>query len=204
MTFLELREIMIAQATKDTKRRIKKNPVPTDIELRIGAFVEMLEPQVREAVITMNQKGYSTESSGFAGAKGNLQVIDGYYRLDPATKEQLENQGVEMKYGHIHDQVDSDKNYTAIQFHPSKPDAELIRKKWNEIVKLLPQKDNSNVVAYSGGAENFRKKYAPDRTDIELLALEKRIALGEDEYEKATWQEMQARLEELKEILASK
>lgn len=42
---------------------------PTDDERRLGAFIDMIEPQVREALITLIQKGYITIDSGYHGMK---------------------------------------------------------------------------------------------------------------------------------------
>jgi hypothetical protein len=39
---------------------------PTDTEKRIGAYKEMLEPQVREAIVALVEKGYVTIDSGYA------------------------------------------------------------------------------------------------------------------------------------------
>lgn len=43
------------------------NPEATEFELGIGCYLEDIEPQMREAVIKMNGKGYSTTASGYHG-----------------------------------------------------------------------------------------------------------------------------------------
>lgn len=49
------------------QRVVRKNEFPpTDTERRIGAYKEMLEPQVREAIVTLVEKGYVTIDSGFS------------------------------------------------------------------------------------------------------------------------------------------
>jgi hypothetical protein len=63
----KLREEVKKQTERETARRIKNNPKPTDEEILAGGFAEMIEPQVRKAVFEFIKKGYPTESSGFTG-----------------------------------------------------------------------------------------------------------------------------------------
>lgn len=58
------REILVATGMAK-RERIAKNPEPTFLELDLGVFKESLEPQVREAVLALNRKGYATVTSGF-------------------------------------------------------------------------------------------------------------------------------------------
>jgi len=52
-------------------------------------FVEELEPQVRDAVLVFNRKGYSTLQSGFWGEHGELQCIEGEFAIDEETRNRL-------------------------------------------------------------------------------------------------------------------
>ena len=61
--FAKLREQSHVQQRMDLENRIAVNPNPTEEELRMGAFYESLEPQVRHAVAVLREKGYSTNSS---------------------------------------------------------------------------------------------------------------------------------------------
>jgi hypothetical protein len=51
---------------------------------------------VLDAVKAMNKKGYKTVSSGFAGAYGERQQIDGSSFVDDATKGRLALMGVSV------------------------------------------------------------------------------------------------------------
>ena len=56
----KLREEAHAQIEKETEERIKNNPKPSEEEILAGAFREMIEPQVRNALFEMYKKGYGT------------------------------------------------------------------------------------------------------------------------------------------------
>jgi len=83
----KLRESVHKIIEKETEQRIKENPIPTEEEIYVGAFQEMLEPQVRDAVFEMHRKGYATESSGFGGENSEYQMVDGYFVVDDKTKK---------------------------------------------------------------------------------------------------------------------
>jgi hypothetical protein len=95
-TFTELRQQTHAQIEQETAERVKTNPTPSDEEINAGAFPELLEPQVRDAVFEMRKKGYATESSGFGGETGEVQSIDGYFEIDPKTEKALRDVGVQV------------------------------------------------------------------------------------------------------------
>jgi len=198
----QLRKEVVRRTEDEAISRVHTNPHPTEIEVRIGAFIEELEPQVRNAVVTMAQKGYSTESSGFYGVHGEMQQIDGYFTIDAQTKKELAKLNVHAKTG-AELGFPGLKNYTGIGFYPDVPDLTAITKTWDAICEVLPKKDPTIVVSTSGGSEDFRKKYAPDWIDIELLALEKNMAFGRDQWDNQAWDEFQRRRAELTNLLAS-
>jgi len=71
--FARLRRGAIDAADADTAQRERENPRATAEELSLGAYVERLEPQVREAVLTLRRKGYPTYESGFSAL--NVQNV---------------------------------------------------------------------------------------------------------------------------------
>lgn len=94
--FAELRRRAIEITERQTAERIRTDPIPTPVEDDLGAFVEMLEPQVREAVLLLHERGYTTESSGFGGSKDpGLQkmTLHSNYSIDNKTREQLAAMG---------------------------------------------------------------------------------------------------------------
>src|SRR5205085_11495721 len=116
--FQDLRSEVHRKMEKNIQARLDAgNCRPTDFELKLDAFKEEIEPQVRNAVKIMNKKSYETASSGFAGEYEERQQIDGSFSVDDTTKERLELMGVSVMpypdpymYGEM------------IIFYPEKPD----------------------------------------------------------------------------------
>lgn len=65
--FAKERRSAVDRARGDLRERIERNPIPTDEEINAGVYLEQLEPQVRNAVLTLRRKGYITYISGFHG-----------------------------------------------------------------------------------------------------------------------------------------
>lgn len=195
--FQRLREEVHQEMEREVEGRIKENPVPTEEEIRVGGFREVLEPQVRDALFEFNRKGYSTESSGFGGEHGEIQAIDGYFRVDEQTKAEIERLGAKVLKGKDIGMPGFGEDYTFIQFRPDQPDLDEIKNVWDRIADALPDKGQLALPSISGGSDEFRKKFAPERTDIEKLVLRKSIDTGEMSPETA--KEMEKRLRELSE-----
>jgi hypothetical protein len=154
--FSELREKTYAEMEVALKKRIKENPAPTDHELRIGAYEEEIEPQMREALQRLYEKGYNTESSGFGGGeKWETQQVDGYFEIDEATEKKLNEIGARvvrqyMEYLHA--------TSTRIEFDPEQADAAAIVAKWNQIIDLLPTIGKPSY-SLSAPSYEFREKF---------------------------------------------
>ena len=172
IAFQCLREKVHQEIEREVAVRIAGNPIHTEEELLAGAFREMIEPQVRDAVFECIRKGYTTESSGFGG-DGEIQVIDGSFKIDYDTQESMKALGVEICEDDLH------SGYTTILFRPRDPNLETIKAMWAKIVQLLPHKQGIQEPSMSGGSMDFRKQYAPQRSDIELAVLRKRLKLRE-------------------------
>lgn len=134
----------------ETKRRQKENPCPNKIELKLGFFVQELEPQVRQAIIAMNIKGYSTDKSGFMDNPCD-QMIEGDFQLNEKTKRALETVRVQVET--------NPSGYTRLQFSPQEADIVKIKRRWNKIVSLLPNKNQTASVSMTRNARDFRLEY---------------------------------------------
>lgn len=134
----------------DIKRRIAKNTHPDKIELILGLFIEEIEPQVRQAVVKMNKKGYSTDASGFMENPCD-QMIEGDFRLEEITINKLKEVGVLIET--------NPSGYTRIQFSPREANISKINKEWNKIVSLLPDKAKIASSSMTRKARDFRVKY---------------------------------------------
>jgi hypothetical protein len=159
--FTELRYKAHKQIESDLDERVRRDPVPTPAEINAGAFREMIEPQVRDAVFNMRAKGYASASSGFGDETGEVQQIDGYFNIDEKTEAALSAFGVNVRrdegFG---------PNYSFIQFSPEEPSLEKIKATWNQIVNILPDLGGVAGQSESGAAEDFIRQYALERTDI--------------------------------------
>lgn len=130
--------------------RISKNPHPTVVEYRLGIFIEMLEPQVEQAVLEMNKKGYSTDVSGFTETPGE-QIIEGDFLLDYPTIKKLRNLGVLVEI--------TSSSYTRLQFSTAEANILKIKHKWDTIVSFLPDKKQDTPPSMTRRAREFRTRY---------------------------------------------
>jgi len=144
--------------------RIKTNPVLTETEDRLGAFVEMLEHQVRDAVLEFNRKGYATYSSGFFGKHNEVQAIAGFFTLDDETKARLATQGVEIEDKKL---FKGRFTETIVAFRPQEPDLAKIKEKWDAIASMLPDKGQPALPNFTNASVQFRKTYAPHSPYLE-------------------------------------
>ena len=135
----------------DVKLRKTQNPHPNNLESRLGFFIEELEPQVREAVLKMNKKGYSTDVSGFMDNTCE-QMIEGDFLLEEKSIKKLEAFGVTVET--------NPSGYTRLQFIPGEADIKKIKKQWDKIVSLLPDKKRIADASMTRQAREFRVKYS--------------------------------------------
>ncbi len=178
--FAELRKQVNQGLEEATAKRTKENPHPSEEEILAGAFREMIEPQVRDAVFEFREKGYSTQSSGFYGDCGEKQSIDGCFTLDESTKRQIEALGAEVKNGNEAGLPGLGEIYTFIQFEPTNSDLDEIKTKWDQIADLLPDLGQPAKPETSAGGEDFRKEFAANRVDVEKTVLKIRLAQDPD------------------------
>ena len=154
-----LRSDVYVDMYRDLKHRVETDSTPTTEELAMGAYIEALEPQVREAVLGMRRKGYETHSSGFFGE--SRQVIDGPFLVSEETVEKLRSNGFEVetrgKFG------------ASIGFLPETADLEAMTEKWNEAVQLLPDLGRPSAPSGTAGAEEFRHLHETNRLEDDFI-----------------------------------
>ncbi len=134
----------------DIKNRKIKNPKPDKLETRMGLFVEELEPQIRKAVLEMTRKGYSIDVSGFMNNPVD-QMIEGDFNLEEKSIEKLKTIGVTVET--------NPSGYTRLQFSPKEADINKIKKQWNKIVSILPDKNRIADASMTHKARDFRMNY---------------------------------------------
>ena len=90
----ELRKYVNALSERETAIRKEDNPQKTPIELRIGAYLEELEPQVRSLIVMMNELDLPTFTSGFDCTDIRFQMVSGNFRLKGDLRKPLYQMGV--------------------------------------------------------------------------------------------------------------
>jgi hypothetical protein len=158
----------IHQSIKEERAvRMKENPRPTEEELYMAAFEEWLEPQVRDAIIKMNRKGYATESSGFDGKEFELQQIDGYFTIDEKTKDVLEHMGVQVLRG-ADIGLPKNKLVTILRFRAKQLSISNMKERWDAVAAVLPEKlFPPGIHPICDRAEIFREQYAPQHPSLD-------------------------------------
>ncbi len=149
--FGQLRIDTHQQMAETLTQRIQNNPSPSTRELFIGTYEESLEPQVRDAVFRLGEKGYQTRSSGFFGSDDDWRVIG----IDvPRTYNPLNRQAQVIDFvpgtftldnetiGHL-DKLGAEVAYYAgypvrIGFVPESPDLNSITNQWESIAAVMP------------------------------------------------------------------
>jgi len=160
----ELRGAVHTRMEEEINKRLREDSKPSEEELRMAAFKENLEPQMRDAVLEMNRKGYGTTSSGFYGSRNDFQAIDGYFTVDEETKQKLEAIGVQVLRGPELG-IPLNKLITQLRFYPDVADLEKMKEKWDAAVALLPQKEGPTAIC--DRAEEFRQEYDPRHPSLE-------------------------------------
>lgn len=189
--FAMLRRATHERMKKELMSRKANNPHPTEVELRLKAFVEELEPQVRDALRIFVEKGYTPNSSGFYGKNGERQVIDGNFDLREEEQRMLEEAGASVTQ-----QVFGGEKEFSIEFNPKSPDLHTITQQWNKIAMALPDRGHMADPSINGDFQ-FLHKYAPERTDIEARIIEKQLE-RRDRMDPGYVPELKARLKEIK------
>lgn len=135
--YQRLRQQVHAGRQLGLKKRKAEAPEKTKEELSLGCYLEELEPQVRQVILNLNNKGYKTQGSGFGPE--NTQSI--YCRDDQFQNLELDNQlilnlksrGIEIKI--------KPKNLTL--FINKKLNLDELKEIWLEIEEQIDSKFDS-------------------------------------------------------------
>jgi hypothetical protein len=148
-----LRHRVHEEMEREKERRLEENPAPTDVELSLGVYIEDIEPHVRDAVLELRKKGYSTRGSGFNSYNMQSVYLDlghpDFADIPKEVREKLEDLGAKF-----------DKEGRQITFACSEIDLGKMKAKWDEIVAELPNLDRAVIdhePAYLLFAKNAKK-----------------------------------------------
>lgn len=200
ITFSLLRERLHVKMRAALKERLELNPEPSEEEILLGAYKEELEPQVRDAIFELRQKGYDTTTSGFMDELGRLdyQHLGGYFDLLPETVAELNHLGVRVVRHKQETRVFSrpEVPVTHLYFRALSPDPERIKEQWGRVVDLFPTlsplEKPSRIGAY------WRSQHVPKRLDLARIDLQQR--LDEEILPFQVRENIQARLEQIELI----
>jgi len=146
---LRLRGKIVARTYEEVANRKTNGPPPDAEELALGAFREAIEPQVRDAVMALRAKGYTTISSGFA--EGDWQGVffaeDISQTLPLETIKALSGEGVEVKDN-------------GMFFHAAEIDEQAMKDQWDKIVALIPDRGAPAAPSNTPMAASFRLRYS--------------------------------------------
>lgn len=170
-TFGALRRLVHAQCLASLARRMKRGPLrATARDIELGSYAEDLEPQIADAVLEMNRKGYCTWSSGFYGKNSDIQGIDGPFTLDATTVARLKELGVKVVIEKFFG-----RNYTDITFHPKVPDTRRIKREWAKVISRIPAKGYPAILSDTLGAAIFAGQSPSVLRKAKILRLERLI-----------------------------
>lgn len=72
--YAQLRKSTHSSMKRELDQRIIQEPRGTEAEKSLGLYREMIEPQVRQALFRLREKGYNTQQSGFGGPEGEQMI----------------------------------------------------------------------------------------------------------------------------------
>lgn len=72
--YAQLRKNTHSSMKRELDQRIAQEPRGTQEEKGLGLYREMIEPQVRQALFRLREKGYNTQQSGFGGPEGEQMI----------------------------------------------------------------------------------------------------------------------------------
>lgn len=151
--YVELRKTTHEKMQEELTQRVKINPLATREELSMGAYQEQIEPQVRDAVLRLRRKGYTTTTSGFSGF--NSQNVRfgkahlGGFQLSDALIAELAKQRITVRMAP-----------DAFSFDCEVPLAlDEIKTIWEKIESALPDLGYPAEPSGTGAAESFRARH---------------------------------------------
>lgn len=138
-----LRAVALTLAFRQVMQRIAENPTMRKDEENLGVFEELLEPQVRSAVMLARSKGYQTSNSGFSGDGKQMLEFEGGLHLSEEVKNQLAGIGVGVA------KVDKGER---LEFSVEDGDTlDTLTDKWVKVASLLPDTGKRPQAAWQTG-----------------------------------------------------
>jgi hypothetical protein len=136
------------QMHEELGQRLLTNPCPTREEMEIGVYVEEIQPQVRDAVLQMWDKGYDVGNvihAGFSVDRQEEQKVDLVTPLSVEEVALLEQNGFVVEDNQL-------------SFQPEDTaDLDSIKQTWDFLASILPDRGEPVGPAMFGNAVAFRE-----------------------------------------------
>lgn len=149
----------IQDVHRHRKELALQDRLATDEEYGLGAYIDVLEPHIRDAVLAARRKGYLTFQSGFKEKSERDQFMDFYNKniiVPEGTLKYLRELSVEARIENFDDR-------TTLTLHPIGSDPIRLnqwKEIWKTLIEGLPQADPETVPNMKLYEEhlNFRRK----------------------------------------------
>lgn len=155
----QLRDAVYEVMYSELQDRVTTNPTATEREMSMGAYKQEIEPQSRDAVFALRDKGYNTSSSGFGDpADGHeTQQLTLRTPLSGETETALKAQGFTVENISIK-KDNTESNLTNITFRPNNSiDLGEMKSRWDQLAGMLPDRGQPAPMSVHGSAEKFRE-----------------------------------------------
>jgi len=152
--FAILRQETIEKMQEEILTRKKINPNPSTEELSMGAYLEQIEPQIRETIVNLRKKGYNTYESGFGDFDSQRISFSDDVLRDFSVPAELKNELVDDKV-----KIIVKPNSISLKFKEYK-DINIITTLWRKVEQFLPNLGKpSKSCKKIGSAIGFRKRF---------------------------------------------
>ena len=159
-TFVErMEKLYELQDTRNRRRELATFSRPaTDDEYKLGAYADVLESQVRDAVLAAQKKGYRTFQSGFSEKSDRDQFMDFYNRhltIPESALNYARARSIQVTVEMLNDR-------TTLTLHPVGKDPIRLtewKEIWDTFIQLLPLASPEMVPSMhpTGEHATFRK-----------------------------------------------
>jgi len=130
-------------SSREFEERKESNPEPSDVEKRLGVYIEFLEPQIREAIVTLTNKGYATIDSGYDGSQtenGNQYIGFKKGTLNESILKVVQ-EGLKNKKVTLNIELLQRDFFNIIPEPKEKLTLEEWKEVWNRVAELFPMTD---------------------------------------------------------------
>ena len=125
----------------------------TEFEYALGCFTEKLQPFLKDAIISIQKKGYCLGTWGFVENHLDTQQVTGIFRIkDEEARNKLQQNNIRI----IEEEFNGLRT-TELSFKASKPSYKELKKKWDTLAEILPDTGEPMQNRWHMQAVEFRR-----------------------------------------------